>query len=84
MQATDSTILIGYDGSEGADAAIRRTGALLAPRRAVVANVWGSSAELLMNADITGLAGPLLESARELDLELERHARAVAATGADA
>lgn len=83
MQDTDSSVLIGYDGSDEADAAIRRAGALLAPRRAVVAHVWGSSAELLMNTDITGLTGPLLESARELDLELEGHARAVAATGAE-
>ena len=40
MPDTHATILIGYDGSDDAELAIRAAGRLLAPRRAVVVHVW--------------------------------------------
>ena len=63
MPDTDATILIGYDGSDDAELAIRAAGRLLAPRRAVVAYVWDSLAELLLNTDIETLYEPMQEPA---------------------
>jgi nucleotide-binding universal stress UspA family protein len=83
MQDKTSTILIGYDGSDDADGAIRCAGHLLAPRRAVIAHVWDSVAELLLHTDIPGIAGAMQESARELDQEEAQEATAIAARGAE-
>jgi hypothetical protein len=54
MNVTDSTILIGYDGSDDATAAIRGAGALLAPRPAIVTHVWESFSESLLNTQAHG------------------------------
>jgi nucleotide-binding universal stress UspA family protein len=83
MQDKTSTILIGYDGSDDAGAAIRCAGHLLAPRRAVVAHVWDSLADLLLHTDIQGITGAMQESAREFDQEEAQEATAVAARGAE-
>jgi nucleotide-binding universal stress UspA family protein len=83
MLDTTSTILIGYDGSDDADAAIRCAGDLLGARRAVVAHVWDSFAELLLRTDIQGVTGAMQEAARELDEEEAEKARAVAARGTE-
>ena len=83
MRDTTSTVLIGYDGSDDAAAAIRCAGELLAPRRAIVAHVWDSLAALLLHTDIQGLTGPMTEAAQELDEEEARAARAIAARGAE-
>jgi nucleotide-binding universal stress UspA family protein len=83
MQDSGATILIGYDGSEEADDAIRCAGRLLAPRRAVVAHVWDSLAELLLHTDIDNLTGSMREAAEELDVEDMREAEGIAARGAE-
>ena len=83
MQDKRSTILIGYDGSDGAENAIRRAGRLLGPRTAVVAFVWDSLAELLLHKDIEGITGPMRESARELDEEEAEAATEIAERGAE-
>ena len=63
------TILIGFDGSEEAEGAIRSAGQLLAPRRAVVAHVWDSLAALLLHTDLDHLTGAMQAAADELDSE---------------
>jgi nucleotide-binding universal stress UspA family protein len=82
MQDSSGTILIGYDGSEDADNAIRCAGELLAPRRAIVAHVWDSLAELLLHTDIDRLTGSMKEAA-ELDADDAREAEGVAGRGAE-
>jgi nucleotide-binding universal stress UspA family protein len=83
MRDNASTILIGYDGSDDAENAIRRAGRLLGPRQAVVAYVWDSLAELLLYKDIEGITGPMRESARELDEEEADAATNIAERGAE-
>jgi nucleotide-binding universal stress UspA family protein len=83
MQDSSDTILIGYDGSEDAENAIRCAGDLLAPRRAVVTYVWDSLAELLLHTDIDHLAGTMKEAAEELDAEDADEAERIAARGAE-
>src|SRR5829696_2451946 len=67
MQDDRATILIGFDGSEEAEGAIRCAGRLLAPRRAIVTHVWESLAELVLPSDVYHVAGPMTEAADELD-----------------
>jgi nucleotide-binding universal stress UspA family protein len=83
MPRTSSTVLIGYDGSEDAGAAIRAAGRVLGPRRAIVAFVWNSLAELLLNTDIDTMYEPLRKPAQELDEEDRTEAAAVATQGAE-
>ena len=75
MQDSSGTILIGYDGSEDAENAIRCAAHLLAPRRAIVAYVWDSLAELLLHTEIDQLTGSMKEAAEELDFEDARDGR---------
>jgi nucleotide-binding universal stress UspA family protein len=81
--AGSATILIGYDGSEEAGDAIRRAADLLAPRRAVVAHVWDSLAELLLHSDVQQLTGTMREAAEELDAEDAAAAEQIARCGAE-
>jgi nucleotide-binding universal stress UspA family protein len=76
------TILIGYDGSVEADNAIRRAAELLSPRRAVVAHVWDSLAELMLHSDIDQLSGTMRQAADEIDAEDARQADELAGQGA--
>jgi nucleotide-binding universal stress UspA family protein len=76
------TILIGFDGSEDAEDAIRRAGELLAPRRAIVAHVWDSLSELLLRTDLEDLSGQMRAAAEELDAEDAREAEQIASRGA--
>ena len=75
MQDSSGTILIGYDGSEDAENAIRCAAHLLAPRRAIVAYVWDSLAELLLHTEIDQLTGSMKEAAEELDSRGRSHGR---------
>jgi nucleotide-binding universal stress UspA family protein len=75
------TVLIGFDGSEGATQAIRRTGPLLAPRPATVACVWQSFAQLVLHEDVDGLTGMMSEAAAEFDAEALESAERIAADG---
>jgi nucleotide-binding universal stress UspA family protein len=83
MQDRTSTILIGYDGSDEAENAIRCAGDLLGPRPVVVAYVWDSLAELLLHTDIDHLTGSMKEAAEELDAEGAREAERIAGRGAE-
>jgi nucleotide-binding universal stress UspA family protein len=83
MVDSSGTILIGFDGSDEAAEAISSAGDLLAPRRAVVAYVWESLAELLLHSDVDHLSGTMKEAAEELDVEDRDHAEQVAAHGAE-
>jgi nucleotide-binding universal stress UspA family protein len=83
MRDHAAPVLIGYDGSEEADAAIRVAGRLLGPGRAIVAHVWDSLAELLLRTDVQSLTGPMRASARELDDEEAREATELAERGAE-
>jgi nucleotide-binding universal stress UspA family protein len=83
MQDSSGTILIGYDGSDEAANAIRCAGDLLAPRRAVVAHVWDSLADLLLHTDVDHLTGAMREAAEELDSEDASEAERIAARGSE-
>jgi len=83
MQDDRATILIGFDGSEEAEGAIRCAGRLLAPRRAIVTHVWESLAELVLHSDLEDLTGPMKAAAADLGAEGRREAEVVAARGAD-
>ena len=74
MQDSSRTIVVGYDGSQEAEDAIRCAGQLLAPRLAIVAHVWDSLSELLLHTDIDHLTGSMKEAAEELDAEDAREA----------
>jgi nucleotide-binding universal stress UspA family protein len=77
MKDESNPILIGFDGSPEAEAAIRAVGALLAPRRAVVAHVSDAIAALLLHSEaMTG-------AARELEEEAARKAARIAESGAE-
>src|SRR5215217_6833680 len=83
MEDQSGTILVGYDGSDDAEAAMRSAAEVLAPRRAVVAYVWDSLAALLLHTDPDGLTGTLREAADELDQDDAEAARTLAARGAE-
>jgi nucleotide-binding universal stress UspA family protein len=84
---SERAILIAYDGSEPARAAVREAGALFAPARALVLTVWepGLSQVMLM-PDATGMGGTMLpydpSVAREVEQASEEHAQQVAQDGA--
>jgi nucleotide-binding universal stress UspA family protein len=76
MEHDSSSVLIGFDGSPEAEAAIRAAGGLLAPRRAVVAHVSDGIAALVPHTKaLTG-------AARELEGEEAREAARLAERGA--
>jgi nucleotide-binding universal stress UspA family protein len=80
---TSGPILIGFDGSRGAEHAIAQAGPLLAPAPAVVVHVWlPLSHALLWNPLIEG-AGPLAEQAEMLDEQGRTAAAALAEAGAE-
>lgn len=76
-------VVIAYDGSDPARAAIARAGAVLKPRRAVVVSVWAPIEVAASAAAIGAPAGVALAGARSLDVEEGARAEAVAAEGAD-
>jgi nucleotide-binding universal stress UspA family protein len=82
MQDIRGSVLIGFDGSPEAEEAIDCAGRLLAPRRAVVAYVWESVAELLLHSDVDRMSGEMHEAADELDVEDAAEAEALAERGA--
>jgi nucleotide-binding universal stress UspA family protein len=72
--ASEGPVLFAYDGSEDAAAAIRRAGALLRGRRAVVLHVWDALSALMLHKSPDHLTGTLREAADELDAEDRRQA----------
>jgi len=77
-------ILIAYDGSEGAKAAIEAAGRLFPNDSAVVVSAWHSTAAASAASLIAIPAGVATSAYRELDKESERQATERAREGADA
>lgn len=80
-------IVIGYDGSQAAEHAVRDAGALLGPRPALVVTVWEAGAAFLaMELPAAGVGLPPapidVRTAMELDQELSRRAQETAQRGA--
>ena len=75
-------ILIAYDGSDAARAAIRQAGTLLRLRRAVVAYVWAPLEDTAAVAAIGAPGGVTVAGARRLDAAEQRRAERVAQEGA--
>ncbi|HWX44187.1 MAG TPA: universal stress protein [Solirubrobacteraceae bacterium] len=85
--AGESPILIAYDGSPSARAAVGGAGALFAPGRAIVLTVWEPAlAALTFSPDPTGMGGTMLpldpSLAREVQDAGEERAWALARDGA--
>jgi nucleotide-binding universal stress UspA family protein len=69
-RAIDGPVLIGYDGSPGARAAVAAAGRLLEGRKALIAHVWNSP----MRNTLSGraLSGAPLEEVREITADYEQ------------
>jgi nucleotide-binding universal stress UspA family protein len=81
MQPQPGTVLIAYDGSDDAAAAIRHAGSVLGARPAVVVHVWESLAGLLLHTDVDGLTDSMRDAAEELDQEDRRNGERIATEG---
>jgi len=76
-------IVIGYDGSPQAQAAVEQAGALLQSCRAVVVYVW-APIEVAVSASLLGApAGVAVAGVRRLDATEHRRAELVAEEGAE-
>jgi nucleotide-binding universal stress UspA family protein len=80
---TAGTVLIAYDGSEGAQAAIERAGVVLGGGRAVVATAWSPLRDAAPAALLALPAGVIEAAVDDIDAATEEHARDVAADGAE-
>lgn len=76
-------VVIAYDGSDPARAAIAHAGAVMRPRHAVVVSVWAPIEVAAPAAAIGAPAGIALAGARSLDAEERARAEATATEGAD-
>jgi len=81
-------IVIAYDGSKAARAAIVRMGELCAPRQALIVTVWEPGlGEMMLVPDPTGLGTTMMPYdptiAREIDREAQDRARALALDGVE-
>jgi nucleotide-binding universal stress UspA family protein len=77
-------ILVAYDGSAGADAAVAAMPPLFAGRPAVVVSVWDSIAPHVDGSLVAVPASVAHEAAANLDREAERQAAELAERGAAA
>lgn len=82
-----SPILIAYDGSDAARAAVREAGALFAPTRALVLTVWEPGlTQVMLTPDPVGMGGTMMPYdpavARDIERASEEHAQQVAQDGA--
>jgi nucleotide-binding universal stress UspA family protein len=80
--SADKPILIAYDGSDGAKAAVSGAGELFSGRRVIVLSVWHSAAAAAPASLIAIPAGVATRAYEELDNESKRQAAAMAAEGA--
>lgn len=85
--AGSSPILIAYDGSPAARAAVAHAGVLFAPGAAVVLTVWEPAiAEMMLVPDPTGMGSTMLPFDPSLTRDVERaseaHAQTLAEEGA--
>lgn len=79
-------ILIAYDGSAAARAAVTEAGALFAPRRAIVLTAWEPGlSEFMLVPDATGMGTTMMPYdpavVREVDRAGEDHAKDIAHDG---
>lgn len=79
-------ILIAYDGSPAARAAVEQAGALFAPRAAAIVTVWEAGlSEFMLVPDATGMGTTMLpydpSVVREVDRAGEDHAKDIAQDG---
>jgi nucleotide-binding universal stress UspA family protein len=86
--AADAPIVIAYDGSHAARAAVRRAGALFGHRRAIVLTAWDPRlGEMMLVPDPTGLGTTMMPYdpmlAQEIDRKVEHTAHGIAADGAE-
>jgi nucleotide-binding universal stress UspA family protein len=84
--AAQAPILIAYDGSPAARAAVAEAGALFAPRRAIVLTVWEQGlSEFMLVPDATGMGTTMMPYdpavVREIDRAGEDHAKDIASDG---
>jgi nucleotide-binding universal stress UspA family protein len=75
-------VLIGYDGSEHARAAIARAGQLLRPGPAVVATVWSTLEAAAPSALLALPSDVVAEAVSDIDTATLETAEAIAAEGA--
>ncbi len=85
--AEQPPILIAYDGSPPARAAVSEAGRLFAPAEAIVLTVWEPGlAEMMIMPDATGMGSTMLPFdpavTQEVEKASEAHAQSVAAEGA--
>ncbi len=85
--AEQPPILIAYDGSPPARAAVSEAGRLFAPGAAIVLTVWEPGlAEMMIVPDATGMGSTMLPFDPSVTQEVERaseeHAQSIAAEGA--
>lgn len=81
--AENGPILIAYDGSDGAKAAIAEAGAVLGGGAAQVVSVWQSTAAAAPASLLAIPAGVAHKAYEELDREAEHQAQALAEQGAE-
>lgn len=79
----EGPLVIGYDGSDQAKAAIESAGPLLAPRPAVVVTAWHSYADVSSAGALAAPGNLVLGAAQKIDEEIVRGAEATAAEGAE-
>jgi nucleotide-binding universal stress UspA family protein len=80
---SSGAILIAYDGSEGAQAAVARAGDVLGGGRAVVATAWSPLRDAAPAALLALPAGVVEAAIDDIDAATEAHAQDVAADGAE-
>lgn len=85
--ASDAPIVIAYDGSQAARAAIRHAGTLFGHRKTIVLTVWDPHlGEMMLVPDPTGLGTTMMPYdpalASEIDRQVEHTAHELAADGA--
>ena len=80
---SDSTLLIGYDGSDDAKQAIAQAGRLFPGRDVLVLHVWEPLREVASVPPVPGLAGVLKAGLEEMDEAGADLSRQTAEQGAD-
>lgn len=80
---TNNPIVVAYDGSDGARAAIDRCAELVSPRPVIVISVWSSLASAARAGMVAVPADVAHEACEKLDRGAEQRAAALAEEGAE-